>query len=149
MISKRHHFRNTMDFLWNTRRIALFMVFVTCSIKDDTGQKGIWKRMSKINVLTYGWPRLWWSIALTISLLTCCYFIYKVYRKWDETPVIVTFSEKSTPIWDIPFPAVTICSETKVDRKIANYTDIMMKLNQTDFEPPFNVTNEEYVLQTH
>ncbi|KAL9702778.1 hypothetical protein quinque_006296 [Culex quinquefasciatus] len=43
----------------------------------------------------------------------CGKLIDGMYRKWDENPVIVTF-DKVTPVWAIPFPAVTICSETKV-----------------------------------
>lgn len=33
--------------------------------------------------------------------------------KWKQNPVIVTFAETLTPVWTIPFPAVTICPETK------------------------------------
>jgi acid-sensing ion channel, other len=28
----------------------------------------------------------------------------------------VSFAEKSTPVWEIPFPAVTICPETKATK---------------------------------
>ncbi|XP_073811880.1 pickpocket protein 28-like [Musca autumnalis] len=54
-----------------------------------------------------------WIIIFIISIYFCSSIIAKIYSKWCETPVIVSFSEKSTPIWSIPFPAVTICPETK------------------------------------
>ena len=38
------------------------------------------------------------------------------------SPVIVSFAEKSTPVWEIPFPAITICPETKVLKKYADFT---------------------------
>lgn len=36
------------------------------------------------------------------------------YKKWEVAPVIVTFATKETPIYEIPFPAVTICPEQTV-----------------------------------
>ena len=38
------------------------------------------------------------------------------------SPVIVSFAEKSTPVWQIPFPAVTICPETKAMTKHVAFT---------------------------
>lgn len=66
----------------------------------------------------FGHSRNWkekcfWMLVFVVSLYFCGSMIYKAYVKWHETPVIVTISEKSTPIWSIPFPAVTICPETK------------------------------------
>ena len=36
--------------------------------------------------------------------------------------MIVSFSEKSTPIRNIPFPAITICPETKTQSQIFNFS---------------------------
>jgi len=57
--------------------------------------------------------KCFWMVVFIISIYCCTILIRSVYLKWNETPVIVSFSEKSTPVWSIPFPAVTICSETK------------------------------------
>lgn len=66
----------------------------------------------------FGQHRPWkeiffWIVVFVVSIYFCSSMIVKVYVKWYETPVIVTLSEKSTPIWNIPFPAITICPETK------------------------------------
>ncbi|CRL02114.1 CLUMA_CG015356, isoform A [Clunio marinus] len=53
--------------------------------------------------------KLFWFVALTLSILACSYLIYDTFRKWKMAPVIVSFSEKFMNIWEIPFPAVTIC----------------------------------------
>jgi amiloride-sensitive sodium channel len=53
--------------------------------------------------------RAFWLVAFIIAVFGCQSLITKIYIKWQQTPVIVSFSEKSTPIWSIPFPAVTIC----------------------------------------
>ncbi|XP_054725313.1 pickpocket protein 28 [Anastrepha obliqua] len=56
---------------------------------------------------------IFWLCVFLASIYCCSNLILSVYIKWNETPVIVSFSEKSTPVWSIPFPAITICSETK------------------------------------
>lgn len=38
------------------------------------------------------------------------------YTKWKNNPVIVSLAETSTPIWEIPFPTVTICPLAKSKR---------------------------------
>jgi len=65
------------------------------------------------------------------------------YKKWDDSPVIVTFSEKMIPIKDIPFPAITICPEIKSRKTIFNFTDTLFKMDLTD-PPNFGLSADEY-----
>lgn len=53
--------------------------------------------------------KLWWAIAFAISVIAFGTLIHKSWKKWDDSPLVVSFSEKSTPVWQIPFPAVTVC----------------------------------------
>ena len=56
------------------------------------------------------WPeKLFWAIALSLSIMACSFLIYDTFRKWQMAPVIVSFSQKFMNIWEIPFPAITIC----------------------------------------
>lgn len=48
----------------------------------------------------------------------------------DQSPVIVSFAEKSTPVWAIPFPAVTICPETKTYMDKLNFTETFNALKE-------------------
>ncbi|XP_055693357.1 pickpocket protein 28-like [Lutzomyia longipalpis] len=66
--------------------------------------------------------RVWWGIAFGFSIFLCASFIWSSWKRWQQSPVIVTFADKSTPIWQIPFPAVTICPETKVTIEFLNFT---------------------------
>lgn len=66
--------------------------------------------------------RLFWVIAFMVSLGLSAYLISEPLRKYRESPVIVSFDEKATPVWAIPFPTVTICAETKVDLDEFNCT---------------------------
>lgn len=62
-------------------------------------------------------------------MVVCGKLILDIYLKWQQIPVIVSFAEKSTPIWKIDFPAVTICPETKAKQTELNYTSIYNVLN--------------------
>lgn len=78
--------------------------------------------------------RLWWFIAVMSSIAVCSILVYQTWLKWQNTPVIVTFSEESTPVYDIPFPTVTICTDIKMKQTRLNYTDIWHKLNKDGFK---------------
>ncbi|XP_055920744.1 pickpocket protein 28 [Eupeodes corollae] len=88
-----------------------------------------------------------WIVALVISIIICTHLIYNTYIKWVETPVIVSFSEKSTPVWNIPFPAVTICSETKSFKNESfDFTQFYRHLKsfeEREYEKPENMSQME------
>ncbi|KAE8744815.1 hypothetical protein FOCC_FOCC008539, partial [Frankliniella occidentalis] len=52
-----------------------------------------------------------------------------IWIKWETCPVIVTFADKPTPIWDIPFPAVTICPASKTKQSLFNYTRVYHRVH--------------------
>ncbi|XP_019890550.2 pickpocket protein 28 [Musca domestica] len=69
--------------------------------------------------------RIIWICVFIASLYWCIDALKEIADKYRETPVIVSFSEKSTDIWNIPFPAVTICSEIKrTQRSGPSYSDL-------------------------
>lgn len=65
--------------------------------------------------------------------------------KWEQSPGFVSFAEKSTPIWEIPFPAITICPETKSKIEFLNFTKIYHYLDDLNYNGSIqsNVTKEE------
>jgi len=67
-----------------------------------------------------------------LSIYTCGRSIINIWNKWDQSPVIVSFDEKSTPVWQIPFPAVTICPETKAKQTIFNFTNAYHQMHKVD-----------------
>lgn len=89
--------------------------------------------------------RIWWIISFSISLIGCGILIQNIYDKWDESPVIVSFNEKSTPVWEIPFPAVTICPETKANISMLNFTNNYHHM-MTLMKPPYNISESEMSL---
>ncbi|XP_014277464.1 pickpocket protein 28 [Halyomorpha halys] len=69
--------------------------------------------------------RLSWVLIFIICFYVNGYLIQEVWDKWNDSPVIVSFAETATPVWNVPFPAVTICSEVKSRSKIFNFTYYM------------------------
>jgi amiloride-sensitive sodium channel len=57
--------------------------------------------------------RAFWLAAFILAVYGCGNLIINIYNKWQQTPVIVSFAEKSTPVWSVPFPAVTVCKMTE------------------------------------
>lgn len=88
--------------------------------------------------------RVWWLIAFILSIYGCSRLIYNIWQRWDRSPVIVSFAEKSTPIWQIPFPSVTICLETKSQSDLFNYTEMYHTIQGIDSGyQPNNLTQEQ------
>lgn len=56
--------------------------------------------------------------------------IYKIFEKYDKSPVVVNFATEDTPLYEIPFPAITICPESKFSRDVFNYTEIYLKIRE-------------------
>lgn len=83
---------------------------------------------------TNGHPldRVWWILSLLISIVLCSYLIRNLWIKWEETPVIVHLSERPTSVWEIPFPAVTICPETKARKEKFDYTSAYVRVATAD-----------------
>lgn len=50
-------------------------------------------------------PLLDYYLVRFYLLYFCFSFISELMNKWDQSPVILTMSEKATPIWQISFPA--------------------------------------------
>ncbi|KAK5644152.1 hypothetical protein RI129_007997 [Pyrocoelia pectoralis] len=61
--------------------------------------------------------RIWWFVFIALSIFLCVNSVVTTHRKWLHSPVIVTFATSETPIYQIPFPAITICPLNKIDRK--------------------------------
>ncbi|XP_068083949.1 sodium channel protein Nach-like [Anabrus simplex] len=81
--------------------------------------------------------KLCWILMIGLSLALCSLVIKRQWDKWYSSPVMVTLSEKSTPVWDIPFPAVTLCSEVKIKPSALNFSGLKLKSRKG------NLTDEE------
>ncbi|KAJ9593487.1 hypothetical protein L9F63_014972, partial [Diploptera punctata] len=63
---------------------------------------------------------LLWGLAFAAAVLSATYFINNVYRKWEESPVILTVDSRVAEIDEIPFPAVTVCPPSVLTKQHAS-----------------------------
>ncbi|XP_063709061.1 pickpocket protein 11-like [Culicoides brevitarsis] len=91
--------------------------------------------------LNHSWfERLLWIVLFVISITGCSLMISLVWQKWNQSPVILSFDNKLMTMAAIPFPAVTVCSDAKVDIDQFNYRSAYEKylrnekLNETEIE---------------
>jgi amiloride-sensitive sodium channel len=77
---------------------------------------------------------MFWLTAFLLSSGVAAYYIHKVWDKWNKSPVFVSFNEMQTPVWEIPFPAITICPQVKVKKTLFSYSTMSKKENLTDEE---------------
>ncbi|KAK9883356.1 hypothetical protein WA026_001531 [Henosepilachna vigintioctopunctata] len=67
--------------------------------------------------------KIWWVLVFIVTFSMCSFCIYLIYDKWSTSPVIVSLATKETPIYQIPYPAVTICPTIKYRRDCFNKED--------------------------
>lgn len=70
--------------------------------------------------------RLLWTVLCVVGIVVSVLLVLPVYNKWSSTPLTTTVGSTSFPIWNVNFPAVTICSNNKV------YTEALQNVLQQE-----------------
>ncbi|KAK4873974.1 hypothetical protein RN001_013334 [Aquatica leii] len=106
-----------------------------CEFCDNTSIHGF-KFLGERN--RYIVEKIWWFVVILIAMTFSAVLISQSFHKWKTSPIVVTFATTETPIWEIPFPAITICPEVNAHPKVFNYTDVYLKyvnkINTTEKE---------------
>lgn len=96
--------------------------------------------------------RIFFLISFAIVSFLSAYFISNLWQKWTENPIIIGMNSASTPLNEIPFPAVTICNMNQARRERArnistNSLDGMLleSVCNLDDSIAFNSTSSPYV----
>ncbi|KAK3913181.1 Pickpocket protein 28 [Frankliniella fusca] len=63
--------------------------------------------------------RCFWVVSFALAVIVAAYFITDIYQRWENSPVINSVAPVATPIFQIPFPAITICNMNRARRTIA------------------------------
>jgi acid-sensing ion channel, other len=69
--------------------------------------------------------KVWWILVFFVSVLFCGKL---TFNAWNLNPIIISFTDKPTPIWQIPFPAVTICPKIYAQSKDINLTHLVTRI---------------------
>jgi amiloride-sensitive sodium channel len=72
--------------------------------------------------------RIIWALVFILSCILSSLLIKKTYIKWQESPVIIGFQQTTNKIYDVPFPAITICPEKKFDYQFKYTREELEKL---------------------
>ncbi|XP_063988338.1 pickpocket protein 28-like isoform X2 [Diachasmimorpha longicaudata] len=64
--------------------------------------------------------RLFWILAFVCAVLTAAYFIWHLYQKWQNSPIIISISPEPVALTEFPFPSVTVCNMNNANREEAN-----------------------------
>lgn len=94
--------------------------------------------------------RLFWICVFAFSLVSCTMIVFKTHQKLHSNPIILTSDEKVSKISEIPFPAVTICSEVKTSdtemfKRVQNLIENFSKSESQVIKHYFNEEDRNYV----
>ncbi|KAJ3655391.1 hypothetical protein Zmor_014523 [Zophobas morio] len=92
-----------------------------CKVSNIHGVRYLAARRSNIERLT-------WTFFILLSMCCCTFMIYKIWQKYENNPIVINFSSKQLSVYDVPFPAVTICPESKSSSLTFNYSDVYYKI---------------------
>ncbi len=57
------------------------------------------------------WPqRLLWFLACLASAVLAAFMIAQVILHFMQSPTLLTYDTSTRPVWDVPFPALTVCN---------------------------------------
>ncbi|XP_026755450.2 pickpocket protein 28-like isoform X2 [Galleria mellonella] len=96
--------------------------------KDRERRKSLQQKDCILNDC-FSFKRLFWVIIFLLSATLCIMLINKVWTKYQNSPVIVSFSEKYVPVEKVPFPSITLCPNVKINPKY-NFTEEYIKYFQ-------------------
>ena len=96
---------NKMDQKKSTRKI---IVDTTKQYSSATTIHGI-SYLSSDNVPAL--ERLIWLVVVILAIIFTTFQVCKLYKEWQDEPVITTLDTVALPIEEIEFPAVTICPQ--------------------------------------
>lgn len=60
-----------------------------------------------------------WAIIHIIGACSLFFFTKTIYASFAENPLITTLYDTIYPVANIPFPAVSICSNNRISRREA------------------------------
>jgi Amiloride-sensitive sodium channel len=144
----KHYFHFTLS------RLTVIMSQLYLSMK--TRVKSSWQNAKKIfvdyskNSTIHGvsyiaekdrpwFEKVLWIMVFCISIILCGKLIFDA---WNISPIIFTFSSKPIPIYQIPFPTVTICSLTLSHSHRLNITKIILD-RENGIDSYQNLTEKE------
>lgn len=55
--------------------------------------------------------RVFWLAVMFLVMFLCGLQIYHLFHNWLSSRIVMTLDNNKYSIWDVPFPAITFCSD--------------------------------------
>ncbi|XP_055607831.1 pickpocket protein 28-like isoform X2 [Uranotaenia lowii] len=65
--------------------------------------------------------RGWWGVSVMVASILSVLSAVSTYQKWVQNPIYISYEPQQIPMWQVPFPAVTVCP---IVQSKGNYYDI-------------------------
>ncbi|KAF4523186.1 hypothetical protein B566_EDAN002444 [Ephemera danica] len=80
-----------------------------------------------------------WIVAMVFCTIFCGLEVAKVWHRWHDSPVIISFASRPTRVRDIPFPALTICPGLQIPRDNFDISSVTEHIyDQNNLTPNLN-----------
>lgn len=105
------------------------MVSITSVMAVVRVQKSIVKYFELVLFLNYYILRIFWLVALVVSMFVTALSISRLITHVQRNPILTVVDESAISISDIYFPAVTICPSLRLSREKFDSLWILNALN--------------------
>ncbi|KAI5701245.1 hypothetical protein M8J75_007644 [Diaphorina citri] len=66
--------------------------------------------------------RIFWLSAVLVVLTLCSLSTQSLLVSWNNKRIVLTQETTELKVWEIPFPAITICSDNQINRYALNFS---------------------------
>ncbi|XP_022193624.1 pickpocket protein 28 isoform X2 [Nilaparvata lugens] len=80
------------------------------------------------------YQKTFWIVMLCLSTAACSQQMYRIWKKWEESPIILSFGNNMKSLSEIPFPAVTICIDSGLNKAIVDVSKNMTSLERVKLQ---------------
>ncbi|XP_053624689.1 sodium channel protein Nach-like isoform X2 [Plodia interpunctella] len=81
-----------------------------------------------------------WAFAVIFSIIVAVYFVVTAYRWYARNPIVTVIESTQGAIWDVPFPAITICDLNAISRKAARlFADTVSRPSNVSADHVFEI----------
>ena len=71
--------------------------------------------------------RIFWTVVIISSITIAGVYISKMYRSWDDNPIVTSIDNTAAPIDETQFPSVTICSSGNLKESVTEVLELYIK----------------------
>lgn len=108
-------------------------------LRMDIGSHSELKRCKKLaSKLIPNYFSVFWFVVIVVTITLLSIQISYTYSKWQDNPMIMSFENFERGVWEVPFPAITICPENKVKAEFSEKISSPLLRENSDYASVFS-----------